>query len=183
MGLLLAFMPFIAFAVVERLIGPMEGLFAGALASAALLAHDRLIRRRAPKLLEVGSFLLFAGLAGFALVQGSSWSVIAVRLWVDGGLLLIVLASLLLGRPFTLQYAREQVAPEIWGSRQFIRVNTVITAAWAVAFLVMVVAEFALLYVPEFPHRIGVIGIILALVGAFKFTAWYPGYAGRRETP
>jgi hypothetical protein len=50
----------------------------------------------------------------------------------------------------------------------------VITAAWAVAFALMVAAEFALLYVPIMPHRLGVLVIIAALVGAVKFTSWYP---------
>ena len=35
-------------------------------------------------------------------------------------------------------------------------------------------AELALLYIPDLPHRIGVIAIILALVGVVKFTGWYP---------
>jgi hypothetical protein len=40
----------------------------------------------------------------------------------------------------------------------------------------MVIAEFALLYVPGLPRRVGVIAIILALVGAVKFTGWYPDH-------
>ncbi|HVE22976.1 MAG TPA: hypothetical protein VNC39_13460 [Acidocella sp.] len=54
------------------------------------------------------------------------------------------------------------------------RTNYVITGAWAVAFTLMVLAELALLYVPTLPHRIGVIVIIAALIGAVKFTGWYP---------
>jgi energy-coupling factor transporter transmembrane protein EcfT len=73
-----------------------------------------------------------------------------------------------------LQYAREQVAPAVWSSAQFARTNYIITAVWALAFLVMVMAELALLYVPAWPHSIGVTAIILALVGAMKFSGWYP---------
>jgi hypothetical protein len=40
MGILLAFAPFIAFALVDRLIGATEGLIAGAAVSAALLLRD-----------------------------------------------------------------------------------------------------------------------------------------------
>src|SRR3712207_3880598 len=40
MGILLAFAPFIAFALVDRLAGPTEGLIAGAAVSAALLLRD-----------------------------------------------------------------------------------------------------------------------------------------------
>lgn len=55
----------------------------------------------------------------------------------------------------------------------------IITAIWALAFFVMIMAELALLYVPGLPRRIGVIAIILALVGAVKFTRWYPEQASR----
>ena len=179
MGILLAFAPFIAFAIVDRLIGPTEGLAAGALVAAALVIRDALTAGRTPKLLEIGTLLLFGGLALYAVFGVADWSVIAVRLCVDAGLLLIVLVSILIGRPFTLQYAREQRAPELWASPEFLRTNMIISAAWALAFGVMVLAEVALLYRPGLPPRAGVAAIVLALVGAVKFTGWYPEYISR----
>jgi hypothetical protein len=56
----------------------------------------------------------------------------------------------------------------------FVRTNYVITAAWALAFVIMVIADLVLLYMPDVPPRYGIIATILALVGAFKFTGWYP---------
>ena len=173
LGILLAFAPFLGFALIDRLSGPTEGLIAGAVVSAALLLRD-LIQGRTAKVLEIGTAILFGGLALYALLGRPSWSVIGVRLVVDAGLLLIVLASLALRRPFTLQYARERVAPELWGEPEFVRTNYVITAVWALAFAVMVVAELVLLYVPDIPPRAGIVAIVLALVGAVKFTGWYP---------
>jgi hypothetical protein len=177
--MLLAFAPFVAFAVVDRLIGSTAGLLAGVIVSAALLMRDWLTPGRTPKTLEIGAAALFAVLALYTVVARPTWSVIAVRLCVDAGLLLIVLLSLALRRPFTLQYAREQVAPDLWNDPAFIRINYVITLVWALAFLVMVIAELALLYLPDLPRRVGIIAIILALVGAVKFTGWYPEYAQR----
>jgi hypothetical protein len=174
MGILLAFAPFIAFAIVDRLAGPTEGLVAGACVSAVLLLRDWISPGKRPKLLELGTMLLFGGLALYAVLGGPSWSVVGVRLRVDAGLLLIVLASMAVGRPFTLQYAREQVDPEFWDRPDFIRTNYVITAVWALAFAIMVVAELALLTLPDMPPRIGIVAIVLALVGAVKFTGWYP---------
>ena len=169
LGVLLAFAPFLAFALIDRLSGPTEGLIAGAVVSAALLLRD-LIQGRTAKVLEIGTAILFGGLALYALLGRPSWSVVGVRLVVDAGLLLIVLASLVMRRPFTLQYARERVAPELWGEPEFVRTNYVITAVWALAFAVMVVAELVLLYVPDVPPRAGIVAIVLALVGAVKFT-------------
>jgi hypothetical protein len=175
-GILLTFAPFIVFAVVNMVIGATGGLILGALVAVVLLVRDLITPGRTPKLIEVGTALLFTGLALYAILGASSLSVIGVRLCVDAGLLLIVLFSMAVGRPFTLQYAREQIAPEFWDKPAFIRTNYVITGVWALAFAIMVVAELALLYMPGLPRYSGVIAIILALIGAIKFTSWYPAH-------
>lgn len=182
MGILLAFAPFIAFAVVDRVAGPLAGLIIGAIVSLVLLARDWLFTRRSLKILDVGTALLFAGLVLYSLLVKPTWSVIAVRLCVDSGLLLIVLVSIAVRHPFTMQYAREQVKPEFWSSSEFRRTNYIITGIWALAFAVMVAAELILLYAPGLPPRRGIIVIILALVGAVKFTGWYPEHVRTRTT-
>jgi hypothetical protein len=174
MGMLLAFAPFIAFALVDRMVGASEGLLAGAVVSAALLIRDWMSTDRSRKILEIGTFLLFGGLALYSFVAHPDWSIIGVRLAVDAGLIAIVLVSIAVGRPFTLQYAKEKVAPELWQSLQFYRTNLVITAAWAAAFAVLLVADIIMLEVPDVPRRYGIILTIVALVAAFKFTDWYP---------
>jgi len=172
LNILLAFAPFIAFAVIDRTVGITEGLVAGALVSAALLVRDR-IGGKTPKVLEVGSALLFGGLALYTLLGRPAWSIVGVRLWVDAGLLAIVLASIAIRMPFTLQYARETVPRELWDKPGFVRTNTIITAAWAAAFAVLVAADLVMLYAPEVPQRYGIIATILAIVGAVRFTDWY----------
>jgi hypothetical protein len=172
-GILLAFAPFFVFVVVERTIGVTVGLTAAAVVAAILFLKDFLSRKEI-KVLDVGTLLLFGGLALYARAAHPDWSVIAVRLRVDIGLLLIVLASIALRKPFTMQYAREQVAQEFWSSPEFLHINNVITAVWAAAFAVMVAAEASLLYVPGMPPRLGILITVLAIVAAIKFTSWYP---------
>lgn len=174
MGIWLAFAPFIAFAAVDRLIGSVEGLFAGFAVSAVLLLRDWLTPNRSPKILEIGTTVLFGVLALYNLISNPAWSIIGVRLVVDAGLLVIVLVSIAMRQPFTLQYAREQVPPEIQASREFLRTNYIITAVWALAFAVMVAADLVLLTMPELPPRFGIIATVLALVAAIKFTGEYP---------
>jgi hypothetical protein len=173
MGILLAFAPFIVFVIAEKLVGVTTGLVSGA-AIAALLLLRAAITHRSLKVLEVGTLILFSGLAIYAKIANPAWSIIAVRLRVDAGLLLVVLISLALRRPFTLQYAREQVSPEIWSSPQFIRTNYIITAVWAAAFAIMVIAEASILYMPTLSPRVGIIVTVLAIYGAFRFTDSYP---------
>jgi hypothetical protein len=171
--MLLAFAPFIAFAAIDRLVGPMEGMLAGFVVSAALLIRDW-SRGRGPKVLEIGTAALFGALGCYAWLADPVWSLWGVRLVVDSGLLLIVLVSIVIRQPFTLQYARERVPADVQASAEFVRTNYVITAVWALAFAVMVAADLVLTYMPELPARFGIIPTVLALVGAFKFTAWYP---------
>ena len=174
MGILIAFAPFIVFVIVERLFGIPIGLAAGGLSSLGILLFDVAIRKKNVKVLELGTCLLFGGLLLLALIDDAEWSVMAVRLRVDAGLLLIVLFSLAVRRPFTLPYAREEVDRLLWDSREFIRTNYVISAVWALAFTLMVLADIVLIYEPQLPQKIGIIATIVAIVGAVKFTSWYP---------
>jgi hypothetical protein len=173
-NLLLAFAPFIVFVIVERLAGIAIGLAAGAAASAFLLVRDLLTPQRGIKLLEIGTFFLFAFLSLYALAVNPPWSVAAVRLRVDAGLMLIVLASMALRQPFSLQYARESVDREHWNNPTFVRVNYVISAAWAVAFGVLVLADIVMVYMPSLPRAGGVAATVVALCAAAWFTGWYP---------
>jgi hypothetical protein len=174
MNILLAFSPFLVFVVLERLIGVEPGLLGAVATSLLLLTSDVVIRRRTPKVLEIGTMLLFGALALYGGVTGAVWSIAGVRLAVDAGLLLIVLVSMAIGQPFTLQYARESVPPALWREAEFMRVNVVITAVWAAAFAAMAVIDLAWLMIPTLPPRVVIIATVLALFGAVKFTGWYP---------
>src|SRR5450432_666722 len=77
MGIWLAFAPFIAFAVVDRLIGSTEGLLAGAAVSLALLVRDRTSGGREIKILDAGTAVLFCGLGCFAVMAKPDWSIVA----------------------------------------------------------------------------------------------------------
>ena len=173
MGILLGLTPFIAFFALMRLVSPLAGLVAG-FAVSVLLALRMWWRGESIKILEIGSLILFAGLVLYTLAAAPTWTVARVRLAVDGGLLAIVVASLALGRPFTLQYAREKVAKELWTTPQFVATNRLITSVWAAAFVVLVAADAAAEYVPIVPRWVDVAVSILALFGAIKFTVWYP---------
>lgn len=77
-------------------------IFAALIVSVALLVRDWVTPRRTPEILEIGTALLFGGLAFYAALADPTWSVVGVRRCVDIGLLVIVLISMAVGRPFTL---------------------------------------------------------------------------------
>lgn len=178
MGIILGLTPFIAFFVIMRLVSPMAGLCA-ALAVSLLLALRMWRRGESVKILEVGSLVLFAALVLFTLVAAPAWTVATVRLAVDAGLLAIVLVSLAIGRPFTLQYARERVPQQYWASPLFVSTNRRITAVWAAAFAVLVAADAAAEYVPAVPLWLDIVASIATLLGAIWFTRWYPAAVRR----
>jgi hypothetical protein len=88
-----------------------------------LLARDAVIRHKMPKVLEIGTVLLFGALALYVGTTGAEWSIAGIRLAVDAGFLVIVLVSMAIGQPFTLQYARESVPQALWHEPEFVRVN------------------------------------------------------------
>ncbi|HVZ85903.1 MAG TPA: hypothetical protein VHG72_02985 [Polyangia bacterium] len=174
MSLLIGFAPFAAFALLERMGGTVAGLASAAAVSLAVLLRDVLIRRRPAKLLELGSLVLFGGLAAVTVAAGLRWSVLGVRLVVDAGLFTVVLLSLVVRRPFTLAYARERVPATTWSTPRFLQVNVVLTAAWAAAFAVVVASDMLMLWAPAVPRAVGIATTVAALAGALVFTTRYP---------
>jgi intracellular septation protein A len=178
-NILLSFGPFILFAALMRFGDVLFALIAAAALSGLLILRERR-RGKSVKILEAGTVLLFGGLAIFTAVTHYDWTILEGRLAVDLGLLVIVLGSIIARRPFTLQFAREEVPREYWTNAQFITTNYRISAAWALAFLLLVLADIVMAFYPAIPLWIGIAVTILALAGAIWFTRWYPQRVRRR---
>lgn len=174
MNILLGFSPFLAFAIVEHLSGILAGLTAGAVAALALIVRDAM-RGQPVKVLEVGTVILFGALALYAWREQPAWSIAQVRMVVDAGLLGVVLASMAIGMPFTLQYARERVAPELWSNPTFVRTNYVISGVWALAFLGLIGADLVMRTRPG----AGAILTVVAIYAATRFTQHYPRHVAQ----
>lgn len=179
MGILLGFAPFIVFALLTGISTDLA-LWA-ALATAFVVAIRDFAHTRLLRVLDMGCVILFGTLALYTGFIQPSLSIQAVRLIVDGGLLSIALASILIGNPFTLDYAREQVAREYWNAPLFIRTNYVIAGAWTLAFAAMTAADAAATFNTRFPLNLDVAAGFAALTLAVIFTARYPAYV-REQT-
>lgn len=175
MDILFGFTPYFAFFVVLRMVAVEAAMWA-AFAVAVLIATYGKWRGRSAKILEIGAISLFGALAVFTTVAHWDWTLTAVRLAVDLGLLTITLISIALGRPFTMQYARERVAREYWQSPLFLAINRRITWVWAGAFAALTVAH-ALTVLALVPVWTDALVTILALGYALNFTARYPEQA------
>lgn len=168
---LIGFVPFAAFALLEKLAGMVAGLEAGTLVSLILVVWTA-IRQRRIDVLETGSALIFGVLTWLALYRAESWSVWEVRIYVDGGLALVILISVLLRRPFTLQRGPRPGSDAPAASSGSLRDHDVLSGAWALAFAGLAVVDIYMSTHPESPDRRGIVFTLLVLAAAVKFTQW-----------
>ena len=92
-------------------------------------------------------------------------------LFADGALAVIAIGSLLVGIPFTIQYAREQITQEHWNSPIFIRVNQILTLTWGIAFALSALISWLLpLNVSTILH---IVLVAIAILMTIRFPAWY----------
>ena len=174
MKVVLSFAPLIVFPIVSGFYTVGAGLWAALLAALFVLFLDWRSSRGDVKILNLGTFVLFAILVLYGVLFHPDWKAPWVRLAINAGLLAIVLFTIAIRRPFTLQYAREQVPKELWNSPPFIATNYRITSVWAGAFLVSVAIDVVRIFIPAVPASIDSTVGIAALVAAGWFTAWYP---------
>jgi hypothetical protein len=174
MTIFLILAPYAAYALLMLVTSAAVSLFASAAICLAVIAFD-MARGRSVKILGAGSVIVFIAVGHYvALVEPMSNS--AVKLAVDIGIFLISLTSILIRRPFTLQYAREAVDAETAVLPGFIRANYIITWAWTGAALLMMVGNVAMIYVPGLPLWSSLLVAFAARNSAVYFTKWYPEY-------
>ena len=173
MMIFLILAPYGAFASLMLFTSAATSLFTAAALCLTVIALD-IARGRSIKVLGAGSAIIFIALGCYLTLVDSSLSGSVVKLVVDGGMLAIALASLLARKPFTLQYAREAVDAETAKLPEFLRANYVITSVWAAAFVLMMLANLLLIYVPGLPLWCGIVIAFAARNSALYFTKWYP---------
>ncbi|MDE2329932.1 MAG: hypothetical protein KGK16_04020 [Bradyrhizobium sp.] len=165
--------PFVTFAGLTMVASAPVSLFAAAAVALATIVYD-LSRGGSVKILASGAAILFVALGCYLTFIDASWSTPSVRLAVDSGVLAIALLSIVLRYPFTLQYAREVVDIETARLPGFMRANYIITWAWTAAFLLMVIANVLMIYLPGLPLWAGIAIALAARNSAVLFTKWYP---------
>jgi len=171
--LLLAFSPWLSFLVIARdsLFRLKLGLVV-ALVLSVVMGITRLHR----------GVILWAGLLFFTYstlavaLFNNMWTAQHMGVMANGALATFTWLTIVLKKPFTLDYAREHTDPSLWGNPLFIRTNIVITSVWGLIFAVNTILAWG-----KMKHLIlsglgyEVITYTL-LIGAVAFTTWYPNY-------
>jgi intracellular septation protein A len=182
MTIFLILAPFGAFAALILVTSAAVSLLTSAAIWLAVITFD-VYRGRSIKILGAGSVILFGALGCYIALVEPSLSVSAIKLTVDAGVFAISLLSLALRRPFTLQYALEMVDPATAKLPGFMTANYIITWAWTGAFLLMMMANILMIYVPSLPLWSGIVIVFAARNSAAYFTKWYPQYRKAKYAP
>ena len=175
MTIFLILAPYGAFAMLMMLTSAATSLFAAAAICLGVIGYD-VVGGRSIKVLGIGSVIVFAAVGSYVALVDASLGTAAVKFAVDAGIFLVSLVSILIRRPFTLQYALEAVDAETGKAPGFLRANYVITWAWTGAALLMMAGNIAILYVPGLPLWSGLLIAFAARNSAVYFTKWYPQY-------
>jgi hypothetical protein len=175
MTIFLILAPFGSFALL-MLVTPAEiALFASAAICLAVVGID-VARGRSVKILGAGSVVIFSGIGAYVALVDPNLGQSAVKLAVDVGVLAISLGSLMIRKPFVLQYALEEVDPETAKLPDFLKATTIITWAWVGACVLMIIGNVLTIYVPGLPLWSGLVIAFAARNSAAYFTTWYPQY-------
>jgi hypothetical protein len=117
------------------------------------------------------AYFVLAATATFVIRAAGFQAYSSVIIWVlYAG---VACTSILIRKPFTLQYARETALPDRQGKPLFMRSNIVISSVWGVSFLAnLVIVTLAL--DPRYNSLwIGVLSPILTLLATSVFTTQY----------
>ena len=178
LSILLGFLPWIAFGAIS---GPslfrLKAAIIAALTLVLVMGYKQLAKGF---ILTWGSMLFF----GFNLVMvvlfENLWVIQNLDILTNGTLAAIACLSILLGKPFVLQYARETVPPERQASPVFYRICWTLSLIWMVVFLIatgMSVAKTC----GWWEGGIGYQALSLGLIGlGLWLNHWYPQYVHRR---
>jgi hypothetical protein len=168
--LLLAFAPWLAFLIIAR--DSVFRLKLGLIAALVLSVAMGLARLHRGIVLWVG--LAFFGYATLAVVVfGDMWATQHMGVLANGVLAAGAWVTVAVGKPFTLDYAREHTDPALWHHPSFIRNNVLVTSVWATAFTantVLAWGKMVKFLAPEWQYE--VLSYIV-LVATAAFTAMY----------
>lgn len=178
--IILGFLPWILFSAIYGK-SAHEILISILIASAVMIKTEWRTLKKG-YVLPWGTVVFFIFMFLFAVVFKNTWVINNARGLSNAILALIAWTSLIISKPFTLQYAREQVPQQFWSNPGFIKVNQIITAVWGSIFVFS-----ALLYaIPFSQTTIDRILFQCLMYGAMAlgilFTVKFPAYYRNKKT-
>ena len=170
--LVIAFIPWLIFWVFLGVHEPKPAALAACLAMLVVNVIS-LLRGKSLKILQAATFVFFVALSLLAFLTDLNRFWIWVRISASLFLGLVALFSILLKRPFVLQYAREQSSKEVWDAPEFIEKSYAISWVWCGAFFLQLIVPATRIFGFVPPKILGPAFSILVFFAALKFSRLY----------
>jgi uncharacterized membrane protein HdeD (DUF308 family) len=190
--------PFIGFApfiIVSLVSAPGRFLLAvglAFLASVVLTIASAVVNRLPPGALDYAGLVLFGVMLAIGLIEDSAqdWLEHNAVLLSDAVVLIVAVGGMVIGRPFTLRYAkldpdfrRRWEDPPPGFRTAALRTSNIITAVWAGSFLIQLVCQLIVEFGPTEEHNnwLLVWGLpIASIIAAIKLTQYFADQARAR---
>jgi hypothetical protein len=147
--LLLAFAPWLAFWFIAG--HTMLRLQIGIIVAAILVIIMSVTKINRGAILWAGCVFFAFALISVVLFK-NMWVISHLGILASGTLFVAAQLSILIGRPFTEDYARDHVPKQLWDSASFIRACFTTTAVWSCIFLINSLLNVVKLYNHEIPE-------------------------------
>src|SRR5882672_1007345 len=178
MNLVAGFAPFILFTILSRL--SVDLALWMAFATAFVVTIRDFVESPSLRWLDAGSLTLFALLAMGRGFLDPGLSLPSVRFIAALSLFLLLGLPLVLKRPFSVDYARLDPREAGWPPALFLRVNYLVSGAWAAAFATIAAADGAVTFDTGLPLYGSIAISLVALSTATAFTLLYPAHAAKK---
>jgi hypothetical protein len=173
MGIFIGFAPFIIYSVLVSN-NTFEEAAVAALITSIVLNGWSLLQGQRPKLLNLAMLGWFAILTVISLTGDDGWVAEWSYVISNVAIAAIILFTIVIGQPFTLEYAKETAPKELWDEPLFIKATRVIAWVWFLALVGMAISSYIATEQPADEMWWNWIVPIGLLIGAFKFTEAYP---------
>jgi len=175
--LILSFAPWISFLIIAH--GSLFRLKVGLIVAALLTIVMAVTKLHRGIIMWVG--LVFFSYATIAVVGlEHMWTIHNMGILANGALALGTWVTLAMGKPFTLEYAREHTPAAHWNNPMFIRTNVLLTSVWGLAFSI----GTALAWLKTYDRSLSDLTYELVnyafMLSAITFTNWYPNVVKRK---
>lgn len=174
--LLLAFAPWIAFLTIAQ--GSLFRLKLGLAIALALSVALGFARLHRGVILWAG-LIFFIGATVAIAAFDNIWTARHMGVLANSALAISSWLTIVIGKPFTLDYAREHTDPSLWNEPSFIRTNVIVTSLWATVFTtnaVLAWGKTVRFLIPEWGYEFLSYSL---LVGVAAFSVWYPNRVRR----
>lgn len=175
--LMFSFAPWLAFMFIAH--DSMFRLKLGLVVALALSVGMGVLKLHRGVILWAGlTFFVYATVA--VVFFNHMWTVIHMGIMAHGTLALSTWYTLVIGKPFTMDYAKDHTPKEYWNNPTFIRINQILTSVWGATFTLGAFIAWHKMARHDLPDWEYEVLNYTFMLGTMAFTNWYPALVKRR---